>query len=102
MDRLIENWRNSLKIISEHVNVYDVNLEDYVLSLDGWESYWLHNEEAICWGDTKKDVLDETGNEYTSDIKYIFKGEDFSLALVSSDFGDDDYFLILNNKKELR
>lgn len=102
--KLLSDWKDSLKAIEEHVDMYDVNLEDYVLSLDACDCYWRYEKEEhyLVWGQYDYDVKDETGNEYTSECKYFFKGEDFCLALVESDFGDDDSFLFLDNKRKIK
>lgn len=87
--------------IATHVQ-YDGYIFDYLIEARSEKSFWkvLHDQE-IWWADTEEDVLEDTGNQYTSELKGLYRGEDITLALVVSDFSSEKYWLVLNSKKEI-
>lgn len=97
--KLIDNFNKAEQAIHDHVG-YD----GYSAVIDDtWrEAYWWFDadNQTLEWQNTVFDPEDDSA-EYTNEVKGLYRGADFTLALITSDYGDDDYLLVLNNNKEI-
>lgn len=92
MNKLIDNYNNSLEALSEYFEVD--NFGSYLIQ-ECAEDYWEVEENHIYFG-TSMDNF-----EYSSKVKQITRKEDITAVLLASDFGDDDYWCIFYTNKEV-
>lgn len=101
--KLIEEFEGLCKRIKDHVG-YEGFIESYQIETSDQDSYWqfCSDGETIYWAETEIDILEDTGDVYSAETRGIFRGEEITLALVDSDFGNELYWLVLNSNKELK
>jgi hypothetical protein len=101
--KLIEEFDEICNKIGKHVG-YDGYVENHSLDTSNINNFWqsCSNDDSIYWAETKEDILEDTGDIYHSDTRGIHRGEEITLALVTSDFGDGDYWLVLDTKNEIK
>ncbi len=89
--------------LATHVG-YDGYIFDYLIEARSENSFWqpFDEDEQISWADEEEDILEDTGNQYTSETRGIWRGEEITLALVVSDFNSEKYWLVLDSKKEIK
>lgn len=100
--KLIEEFEGLCKRIKDHVG-YEGFIESYQIETSDQDSYWqtYFDDKSIKWSENKEDVLEDSGNAYSCETRGIFRGEEITLALVDSDFGNELYWLVLDSNKEL-
>lgn len=95
--KLIKDYENSIRAIEEYVGLdFDLSSRSVEINTD---DFWKIDATTLYWG-TKEDVEEESGNHYESEC-VLYKGERFSVVVVESDFGEDDYVIIFDNDKNL-
>lgn len=99
--RLIEELEDIYARIAEHVS-YDADIEEYLIDTSTKDCFWSISINDIIWADKEDDILEDSENYYQSDLLNFFRGEEFSLALVEADTGADDYWIVLDNDKEIK
>lgn len=101
--KLIEEFEKICSQIGEHVGFVGY-IEGYQISTGDKDSFWqsFDNDTNISWAETKEDILEDSGNVYEAEPRGIFRGEDFTLALINSDFSSELYWLVLDSKKEIK
>lgn len=99
--KLIKEFERICSQIGEHVG-YEGYIESYQINTADTDSFWQsYDDESLYWAEDKEDILEDSGNAYSSEIRGIFRGDKITLALINSDFGGDPYWLVLNSKKEI-
>ena len=101
--KLIEEFEGLCKKIKDHVG-YDGFIENYQIDTSSQDNFWqfCSDGETIYWAETEMDILEDTGDVYSSEASGVFKGDEITLALVESDFSRDLYWLVLDSKKEIK
>jgi prolyl oligopeptidase PreP (S9A serine peptidase family) len=100
--KLILEFDEVCNKIAKHVG-YEGYIENYQIDTSHAKSFWqLCNEETVYWADTEEDILEDTDDVYSSDVKGVYRGEELTLILVESDFGNGDYWLVLDSKNEIK
>ena len=100
---LIKEFERICSQIGKHVG-YKGWIENYQMDTDNKDNFWqsFDNDTNISWAETKEDILEDSGNVYSSEPRGIFRGEYFTLALINSDFSSELYWLVLDSKKEIK
>jgi UDP-N-acetylmuramoylalanine-D-glutamate ligase len=107
--KLIKNYINARQAIYDHVGF----VPDWVvLPLDDQtESYWeIIEERAIVrWADSQEELLTQEGNCYDGSIyiqrfydKYVYRGKEITMVFVDTHTDGMAYFMLFDNKKEIK
>jgi len=100
---IIENYEKACKDIAEHVG-YEECIQEYCIDTNDKNYFWqsCSEDETIYWAETKEDILEDTGDVYSSETSGIYRGENITLVLIRSDFDSSKYWLVLNSKNEIK
>lgn len=101
--KLIEEFDEICKKIKDHVG-YGGFIENYQIDTTNQDCFWqaCSEDESIYWAETEEDILEDTGDVYSSETRGIWRGEEITLALVKSDFNSEYYWLVLDSTKEIK
>lgn len=89
MNKLIENYNNSIKALSEYFDCE--HFGQYIIQ-ENSGYYWQTNEEEIYYGE-------DEDFEYLSEFKELIMKEDLTAVRVEDDFGGSDYWLLFDTNK---
>jgi len=92
MNKLIENYKNSLEALSQYFEID--NFGDYIIQ-ECAEDYWEDIGGEIQYGN-------EDDPDYSNEYKQIIRKDELTAVLVRSDFGGDDYWNIFYTKNEIK
>lgn len=101
---LIKNYEDSLEAISKHVGGVDGWIGEYCLStefIDCFFTFFAENEE-IGWAKELEDLEEQDGDYYQDGCRGLYRGEEITIALISSDFGGDNYWLVFKTENEIK
>lgn len=101
--KLLEKLHDVGFELANHVG-YDGYIFDYQIEAESENSFWqtFNEDEEISWADTEDDILEDSGNQYSSETRGIWRGKETTLALVRSDFNSEYYWLVLDSEKEIK
>ena len=101
--KLLDKLHDAGFELANHVG-YDGYIFDYQIEARSGDSFWqaCSDDESIYWADTEDDILEDTGDVYSSETRGIYRGEETTLALVRSDFNSEYYWLVLDSEKEIK
>ncbi len=101
---IIENYERACKDIAEHVG-YDGDIGEYILDtefINCFYAFFAENSE-VSWSANKEEVEElDGGGLYSSECNGIYRGAEFTLALIESDFGDGDYWIMFKTENEIK
>jgi hypothetical protein len=102
---LIKNYEKACYDIAEHVGYKDGCIQEHVIStefINCFFSSWAGDSD-INWSENKEDVEElDGGGLYSSECKGVYRGTEITLALIRSDFGDDDYWIVFKTENEIK
>jgi hypothetical protein len=101
---LIENYEKACKDIAEHVGCKGC-ISDYPIYIEDINCFFTFSAEnrELNWSDDKGEVEVLYGDDlYNSDCGDIYRGEEFTLALVNPDYGEEDYWIVFKTKNEIK
>lgn len=94
--KLLDNYNKAVKELQEYFGKEIYNIEDYT------DYYWNASNDTIYFSKDKLEVeeLDDE-NLYEEDYKDILRKTELTAVLIESSFGDEDFWAIFDNKKEI-
>lgn len=97
--KLLEDYIKALEELEKYFGIDNLNY--YALEIKD-DYFSIIGNTTVGWADTEKDLEDEDGKYYESDIIQVVKKEELTAILIRNDFGGDNYWAVFKteNKRE--
>lgn len=97
---LLENLEEAAQDLENHCGVYNIYLLNYPIDIN-MDMFWRVEDDQITFAEDAYEIEEETENYYVEELKYIFRGDIYSIALICAN-NRENVINIFNTKNELK